>query len=102
MLTTKSIDRSCREDPVELNSSDNKGGSLCGDRKNYKESLDCIYKWDTGALQSVIEMISDNLIQYVPHLLKENTQQPTVSWQSPIIPIYHPYPFSAKVLVMML
>lgn len=49
MLTTKSSDRSCREDPVGLNSSDNKGGSLCGDRKNYKESLDCIYKWDTGA-----------------------------------------------------
>lgn len=67
-----------------------------------KESLDCIYKWDTEALQSVIEMISDNLIQYVPHLLKENTQQPTVNWQSPIIPIYRPHQFSAKVQVMML
>lgn len=67
-----------------------------------KESLDCIFKWDTEALQSVVEMISDDLIQYVPHLLKENTQQPTVNWQSPTIPIYHPHQFSAKVLVMML
>lgn len=37
MLTTKSSARSFREDLVGLNSGDNKGGSLCGDRKNYKE-----------------------------------------------------------------